>query len=222
MDHDTRLLSTLPFGEPIAERVADLLGRGGRILWGWNAHWMRKKGDRFVYEQLKDSTRDIFASSDRQAFARWLSRQSPRSLHDCIRPTCTDSVEEISHAYLAEALACDRGVNDPAPFGTDLAEALADALDRGVSVLYVHRDYCGMGLSRRSGGYAYGPVYDGDLQDEMLFSTRAQLTAWLAQQSDETLSGREGPSPFDWDNQRITRKRPLEAIATDTAGLDPR
>jgi len=49
-----------------------------------------------------------------------------------------------------------------------------------------------------------------------------QLTAWLAQQSDETLSGREGPSPFDWDNQRITRKRLLEAIATDTVGLDPR
>jgi|688.fasta_scaffold310236_2 hypothetical protein len=222
MDDDTHALSTLPFGEPIAQRVADLLGRGGRILWGWNAHWMRKKGDQLVYEQLKDSTRDIFASSDRQAFARWLSQQSPCSLHECIRPTCADSVEEISHGYLADALGCDLGINDPAPFGPDLAEALADALDRGVAVLYRHRDYCGMGLSRLSDGYAYGPVYDGDLFDETLFSTRAQFTAWLAHQSDETLSGREGPSPFDWDNQRITRKRLLEAIAADNASLHPR
>jgi hypothetical protein len=205
--------SPKPFGDQIAADVADLLNRGGRILRGWNAHWMLKNADRFVYELLKDSHREIFASTEQHDFAAWLSKQSPRSLHDYARPACGDVVEVITHDLLAEAVAGNVGINDPTPFGAVLADQVADALDRGVAVTYTHRDYCGMGMVRRPGGYTYGQVYDGDLLDGTVFPTRAAFVAWLADQSDATLSGREGPLPFDWDNQRITRVRLLEALA---------
>lgn len=204
--------SAEPFGDEIGAGVADLLSRDGRVLWGWNAHWMLKKGDQFVYELLKDTRREIFATADQQAFAAWLSKQSPRSLHAHVRPACHDIVEVITHDLLAEAVAVNLGINDPAPFGAALANEVADALDRGATVMNVHRDYCGMGLARRSGGYAYGPVSDGELIESMVFATRAEFVAWLADQSDATLSGRDGPSPFDWDNQRLTRSRLLTAL----------
>jgi hypothetical protein len=216
MEAEENAPSPKQFGDQIAADVADLLSRGGRVLWGWNAHWMLKKGDRFVYELLKDSRQEIFASADQQAFAAWLSRQSPRSLHEHARPACGDAVEVVTHDLLAEAVAGNSGINDATPFGAMLAGQLADALDRGVAVTYVHRDYCGMGLVRRPDGYAYGPVYDGDLLDSTVFPTRAAFIAWLAVQSDATLSGRDGPAPFDWDNQRITRARLLDALKAPT------
>ena len=119
----------------------------------------------------------------------------------------------ITHDLLAEAVAGNLGINDPTPFGATLANQVADALDRGVAMTYKHRDYCGMGLLRRPDGYAYGPVYDGDLIDGTVFPTHAAFVAWLAEQSDVTLSGRDGAMPFDWDDQRITRARLLDALA---------
>lgn len=207
-------LSALPFGKEIADGVAGLLDRDGRILWGFCSHWMLKKGDRFVYEILKDSRREVFATPDRNVFAAWLAQQSPQSLDDHVRPGCHDTIEVITPALLAEAIVGNAGVNDPAPYGAILAGQVADALDRGVTVAYAHREYCGMGLGRSDKGYVYGPVYDGLIVEEAVFKTRAALEAWLAQQSDATLSGRESPQPFDWDNQRLTRARLLEAIAT--------
>lgn len=209
--------STQPFGDDLASAVVMLLDRGGRILWGWNAHWMRKDGDRFAYEVLKGARREIFASPDPAAFAAWLARQSPSSLDAHVRPGCSDTIEVISHDLLADAVSTQAGVNDTTPYGDALAEAVADALDRGVEVAYTHRDDCGMGLARRPEGYAYGPVYDGMLDPQRVFATRAAFVAWLAAQSDATLSGREDPLPFNWDNQRITRARLQAAIdvATD-------
>lgn len=201
------------FGDQIAGDVADLLKRGGRVLWGWNAHWMLKKGDRFVYELLKDARQEIFASAEQPAFVAWLAKQSPRSLHAYARPASQDAVEIITHDLLAQAVTGNLGINDPTAFGAALANQVADALDRGVAMTYAHRDYCGMGLVRRPSGYAYGPVYDGDLLDGTVFATRAAFVAWLADQSDATLSGRDESSPFDWDNQRITRARLLDALA---------
>jgi len=44
------------------------------------------------------------------------------------------------------------------PYGRQLAEKVADALQHGV-LMYSHRDYCGMGLQKdRDGNYTYGPV----------------------------------------------------------------
>ena len=206
-----------PFGDEIAAGVADLLDRDGHVLWGFSSHWMLKKGDRLVYELLKDEQREIFASPQKKEFAAWLAKQSPRSLDDYVRPTCHDTIEIITHEVLAEAVASDANVNDPTPYGLSLASQVADALDRGVTVMHDHRDYCGMGLARVDAGYLYGTVNDGHLFDDMVFATREALVAWLSQQSDATLSGREGSSPFFWNNQRVTRARLLVAIAAPTA-----
>lgn len=205
--------SHLSFGDALAARVVDHLARQGLVLWGWCAHWMLIKDDRFVYEVLKDTRREVFASGDKAAFAAWLARQSPQSLDDHVRPQCNDTVELITHELLSETVATQAGVNDPTLYGAELANAVADALDRGVAVAFSHRDYCGMGLVRTEAGYDYGPVYDGNLYDVKTFPTRAAFVAWLAAQSDATFAGREDPSPFNWDNQRITRARLVEAIA---------
>jgi hypothetical protein len=205
--------SSLPFGDALASLVVELLARQGLVLWGWNAHWMLMKGDRFVYELLKDTRREVFATADRSAFTAWLAQQSPQTLNDHVRRQCNDTVELITHNLLAEAVAAQSGVNDPTPYGAALANAVADALDRGVAVTYTHRDYCGMGLCRTGGDYEYGPVYDGNLYDGAKFPTHDAFVAWLAAQSDATLAGREDPAPFNWDNQRITRARLMEAIA---------
>jgi hypothetical protein len=217
MDHTTDTAcapSTDPFGEEIAHAVADLLNRDGRILWGWCSHWMLRKGDRLVYEFLKDDQREIFASPIKSEFAAWLAQQSPHSLDDFVRPASHDTIELITHELLKDAVANNAGVNDPTPYGEALAGQVVDALDRGIEVANRHRDYCGMGLGRGDRGYIYGPVYDGYLSEETTFPTREALVAWLAQQSDATLSGREAQLPFEWDNQRITRARLLEAIAS--------
>ena len=206
--------SPQPFGKEIAGGVADLLDRDGRILWGYCSHWMLKKGDRLVYELLKDARREVFATPQKNEFAAWLAQQSPQSLDDHVRPTCHDTIEVITHELLAEAVAHNAGVNNPTPYGAALAGQIVDALDRGITVAHSHRDYCGMGLGRGDSGYVYGPVYDGQLFKEAVFKTREELRAWLARQSDATLSGRELAQPFEWDNQRLTRVRLLEAIAT--------
>ena len=206
-----------PFGDEIAAGVADLLDRDGHVLWGFSSHWMLKKGDRLVYELLKDERREIFASSQKKEFAAWLAKQSPRSLDDHVRPTCHDTIEIITHDVLAEAVASGASVNDPTPYGIALASQVADALDRGVTVTYDHRDYCGMGLARAGADYLYGTVNDGHLFDDMVFASREALVAWLAQQSDLALAGREASSPFYWNNQRVTRARLLEANANPGA-----
>lgn len=211
-----------PFGSALAADVADLLERGGRVLSGWNAHWMVKAGDRYTHEVLKGARRAVFATADKAAFAAWLAQQSARSLDDAVRPGCPDSVEPITPEVLAEAIAANFGVRDRTLYGERLANAVADALDRGVAIAHGHRDYCGMGLVRRAEGYVHAPVFDGevldgDVQDGETFATRAAFVAWLAAQSDESLSGRDAPASFDYDNQRITRARLIEAIGGGTA-----
>ena len=97
-------LSSLPFGKEIADGVADLLDRDGRILSGYCAHWMLKKGDRLVYEILKDARRDVFSTPHKNAFAAWLAQQSPQSLDDHVRPGCHDTIEVITLKLLDESV----------------------------------------------------------------------------------------------------------------------
>lgn len=209
--------SSTPFGDALAREVADLLDRGGRVLWGWNTHWMLKSGDRFAYEVLRPARQAVFTAPDKAAFTAWLAKESPDTLADHVRRVCGEDGEAITHAVLAEAVAANAGVNDPTPYGTELANAVAGALDRGVSIAHTHRDYCGMGLERSGDAYHYSEVFDGYLLSGRVFETRAAFVSWLAGESDASLSGREGPHPFEWDNQRITRARLTEAIAAPGA-----
>ncbi len=207
-------LAAEPFGLPLATQVAALLADGGDVLDGWSAHWMVRKGERFVYEVLKSARREVFGTPDGGAFAAWLAIQSPRSLDALVRPTCTDTIEIITSELLAQCVAARKGVDDPTPYGRELAEKIAGALDRGVRVAYDHRDYCGMGLAKVPAGYVYGSFNDGDPDPEptRAFATREAFVAWLAAQSDEVLAGREEEDPFCRHNQRVTRARLLQAI----------
>jgi hypothetical protein len=83
-------------------------------------------------------------------------------------------------------------------------------------ICYSHRDYCGVGLCFRDGEYLYDYVTDGGFYGGWYpsspspirrFPSRVGFVAWLAAQTDESLSGREEPEEFLRNNQRITRER---------------
>lgn len=97
------------------------------------------------------------------------------------------------------------------PYGTDLAERVAAVLERGHGLMEGHRDYCGMGLCHRSDGFCYGEVWDGGMQAPentgRRFEQRADFIAWLAAQSDASLSRREMEEAFYHDNQTINLER---------------
>jgi hypothetical protein len=109
-------------------------------------------------------------------------------------------------------------------YGTDLATRVADYLMSGGAIAEAHREYCGTGLCYHDGRFIYDEVEDatfrsiGSSSDEPLatFADRNAFIAWLAEQSDETLSGRERGNPWYLDNQRITRRR-LEQELSDWA-----
>jgi hypothetical protein len=98
------------------------------------------------------------------------------------------------------------------PYGRELASRVVRALKRE-SLSYNHRDYCGLGLfATPDGGFVYARVWDGGFADthvERRFKDEEQLTHWLAQQSDASLSDYGG---FRFRSQTLTRER-LEAFA---------
>jgi hypothetical protein len=109
------------------------------------------------------------------------------------------------------------------PYGAGLANKVADALERGQSVVYGHADYCGTGLRYVGGRYVYDDVWDGELaclreqpptSERALaaFSDRPAFVTWLAEQCDQSLSGRDHKDPFYWNNQRLTRTRLERAV----------
>ena len=99
---------------------------------------------------------------------------------------------------------------------TVLATRVADRLDDGAVLTYVHRDYCGMGLAKDEDTYVYASVWDGypptiaDIRTEpkgLKFASRDKFIDWLASQSDESLAGLELEKEFFHNNQRITLER---------------
>lgn len=115
--------------------------------------------------------------------------------------------------------------DDETPYGRELAVKTAAKLKTGRRLMYEHRDFCGMGLGWKRGSFYYLYVSDGDFlpgdpwlpeRDERRFLTEEEFVAWLASQSDATLSGRTLGDPGLWDNQRITRAR-----LTDFVGESP-
>ncbi|MET3133091.1 hypothetical protein AAKU55_003373 [Oxalobacteraceae bacterium GrIS 1.11] len=109
--------------------------------------------------------------------------------------------------------------------GPDLANAVAARLEAGQMLCYSHPEYCGMGLRHTDGVFLYGEVQDGEMMSQsqslqagadrgqlLAFASRAQFVAWLAAQSDLSLSGRELPQEWLRENQRLTLER-LRAFA---------
>ena len=96
------------------------------------------------------------------------------------------------------------------PYGTELAESVAEQLIKGYRMVYRHRDYCGVGLQWESetNRFSMGAAMDGEIAPETTWS-REEFVPWLAKQTDRTLHG-DG-------NQRITRARmvtwlPMQAV----------
>jgi hypothetical protein len=109
------------------------------------------------------------------------------------------------------------------PYGPGLANKVADLLERGQSILYVHKEYCGTGMRFLDGKFVYDDVVDGELscmrtkpptigRALAVFPDRASFVTWLAGQCDQSLSGRDREDPWYWNNQRITRTRLERAV----------
>jgi len=101
---------------------------------------------------------------------------------------------------------------DAVPFGTLIANRVADQLQKGHILGYGHRDYCGMGMKAdENQRFFYGEIYDGYLEDPRIFENRDLFVSWLSVQSTASL-GRWDDEEFYAGNQVITRKRLLEFI----------
>lgn len=88
--------------------------------------------------------------------------------------------------------------------GRDLADKVAKRMLLKCDLMYDHRDYCGTGLTWEDGKFIYGKVYEGQLREPMkMFDKEEEFVAWLAEQSDESLSGHD-EDIFYRDNQRLT------------------
>jgi hypothetical protein len=121
------------------------------------------------------------------------------------------------HRRQSRRLQSSIGKTSTETYGVELATAVAERLQRGDTLSYSHRDYCGTGLRFIDDNFIYGKVVDGLLPSEaelltwtdkpsnmerMVFSSRSSFIAWLAEQSDTTLAGNDiRPT------QRITGRR---------------
>ncbi|APB33599.1 hypothetical protein GlitD10_1279 [Gloeomargarita lithophora Alchichica-D10] len=111
---------------------------------------------------------------------------------------------------------------EPLAYGVILATQVADYLvNHGELGTLRHRDYCGVALGYAQGRFFYDHVYDGEFGGLMpaerspiaTFAHRDEFIAWLAAQSDASLSGCDQPHRFYWHNQRLTRTRIEAALA---------
>lgn len=114
------------------------------------------------------------------------------------------------------------------PLGLDLATAVAERLLAGHVLAHTHRDYGGVGLQVQDGVFVLSEVFDGQLLtvaqaslarqqgqtvEFQTFAGRHEFVAWLAAQSDDSLSGREHARAWLHDNQRLSRSRLLAFVA---------
>lgn len=105
--------------------------------------------------------------------------------------------------------------------GEALAVEVASRLEAGNILAYHHRDYCGVGLRYAEEVFIYGEVNDSELPSESeitnwqvehererkLFTSRDEFVKWLAQQTDESLSGKHLADVSLHNNQRLTISR---------------
>lgn len=133
----------------------------------------------------------------------------------------------ILHSRAGAEEARSSAVISTEAYGRELAEAVASRLERGDSLAYGHRDYCGTGLRFADGEFICGEVSDGELLtskelktwsdipnkfEHITFSQRHEFIEWLAAQSDVSLHGADLRAPQLVGNQRLTLQR-LESFA---------
>ena len=114
-----------------------------------------------------------------------------------------------------------RTLNDE-PYGTTLIDAVAEKLKHGAKLAddngyfasdglyHAHRDYCGIGLYFFKGKFTLGEVNDSMGPHPILatFDDDEQFVAWLAAQSDQSMSLVFDATYYSrFNNQTITRLR---------------
>jgi len=103
------------------------------------------------------------------------------------------------------------------PYGNALARRVADRLQMGERIGYLHRDYCGTGFEINAAGeFCYVELWDGGSITPALatFPTLEAFVAWLGKQSDASMARLDAPDPFYWGNQVINRLRLEEFLAS--------
>lgn len=106
------------------------------------------------------------------------------------------------------------------PIGQELAQRVADKLTSSSRRQYIanrHRDYCGHGLVFQDDTIRLVEVHDGSVSDATIikqWSSSEVFVAWLANQSDFSLSGADSQEPdlytdnrWTLNNQRLTQSR---------------
>lgn len=111
--------------------------------------------------------------------------------------------------------------NDKQVYGKELAQSVYDYLKQHLLIRYDHIGYCGTGFVLQGETVLYTHFDEWNLycQKEMYkpggdyigiiktFASGEEFINWLAEQSDDSLSGKESADSWYTDNQRITRKR---------------
>lgn len=106
----------------------------------------------------------------------------------------------------------------PAPYGRELAKRVATFLREGHALHEGHRDYCGMGLVYQDSCFCYAEVWDGQIAGResiskqaaggaRIFQDQEAFIAWLAEQTDESLSRNDDANAFYHGNQTLNRER---------------
>jgi hypothetical protein len=118
------------------------------------------------------------------------------------------SASQIPAADLRPTPAPDR-----TPYGLTLAAQVAARLDQGLTLAHNRRGYGGMGLARGAGAeYQYGEVWDSALSPSQTFPSWARFVAWLAAQSDLSLTESHSQSSSSQHDLVITRQRLTELV----------
>lgn len=131
-----------------------------------------------------------------------------------------------SGSYPASALNKSGSVKTKPCYGLELAERVYDYLLANQSIAHNHYGYCGVGFIHRDGVVLYTHIDEWELYREGViyqpggdytgiiqsFADRAAFIGWLAQQSDDSLAGKESQDPWYIHNQRITKSRLLSLL----------
>lgn len=118
--------------------------------------------------------------------------------------------------------------NTSQAYGQELAHKVYAYLERHLIIRYDHIGYCGTGFVLRDNKILYTHFDEWNLytQSEIYqpggdyigiiksFESKEDFIAWLAEQSDDSLSGKESGDDWYINNQRITQKR-LEYILNE-------
>ena len=84
--------------------------------------------------------------------------------------------------------------HDKTPYGNEIAQNVADFLEKNGFIAYNHRDYCGMALIQEEDVYYYCFCNDGTLFFAVkTFNDKKTFFEWLSIQSDDTMSRKYEP-----------------------------